>query len=125
LDDAGSEVVDVAPETLDGVAQSIFSVGCLVDVILEDLVAAQESFQLVGVGVLVHAHTCGHEVLRLEGTVCDHREHVHNIMGQAVGVVVAVFTVVLHLELASSHLRDAVVHCLTCVYCGFEVCVFK
>lgn len=72
LDDVGSEVVDIAPEALDGHSESLAAVGCLEDAIGEDLVAAEEGLQFVGVGVLVHADTGGDVVLGLEGRIGHH-----------------------------------------------------
>ena len=120
-----SEIVDVAPVSLERVAEVIASIGHLVDVILEDLISTQEGLQLVTVGVLVHAYTAGDEVLGLEGTVGHHREDINYVMGQTVGAVVAAFPPVVHLELTSGHLGDAVVHGLAGVDGRLEVGVLQ
>ena len=57
---------------MNGIAQIASAESCLVDVVLEDFVAAEESFQLVGVGILIHTNACGDEVLGLESTVSYH-----------------------------------------------------
>lgn len=79
----------------------------------------------MGVGVFVHAHGGGDVVLGFEGAVGHHRVDVNYVVGQTVSVVVAIFSVVLHLELTSCHLRDAVVDRLAGVDRCFQVGVFK
>ena len=125
LDHVGSEVVDVWSQSVNGIAQIASAESCLVDVVLEDFVAAQESFQLVGVGILIHTNACGDEVLGLESTVSDHWEDIYNIVGQAVGMIVTILTIVFHLELTSSHLSDTIVDCFTGVDGSLEIGVFK
>ena len=125
LDHVGSEVVDVWSQSVNGIAQIASAESCLVDVVLEDFVAAQESFQLVGVGILIHTNACGDEVLGLESTVSYHWEDIYNIVGQAVGMIVTILTIVFHLELTSSHLSDTIVDCLTGVDGSLEIGVFK
>lgn len=83
LDDVGGEIVDVAPETLDGHSESLSAESCLEDAIGEDLVAAEEGLQLVGVGVLVHADAGGDVVLGFEGRISDHGEDIDDIVGEA------------------------------------------
>ena len=101
LDDVSGEVVDVTPVTLDGVSKIVSAKGSLVDVILENLIASKESLQLMGVGVFVHSDRGGHKVLGLEGAISNHGEYINYIMGQAVGVVVAILSRVVHFELPS------------------------
>lgn len=125
LDDVRSEVVNIAAEALNGHAEPLAAVGGLEDAVSEDLVAAEEGLQLVGVGVLVHAHAGGDVVLGLEGGVSDHGEDVDNVVSEAGGAVVGVLAVVVHLELAAGHLGDAVVDGLAGVYGRLEVGVLQ
>ena len=121
MDDACTEIIDVAPQSLNGVAQSVLSIGSLVYVVLEDLIATQESLQFMSVGVFVHADAGRDEVFRFEGAVCHHGEDINDVVSEAIGVVVAVLAVVVHFEFAAGHLGYAVVHGLAGVDCGFEV----
>ncbi len=120
-----SEVVDVAPESLDGHAEVLPSESGLEDGISEDLIASEEGLELVGVGVLIHSYAGGDEVLGFEGRVCDHGEDVDHIMGEAGGAVVGIFSVVVHFELSTRHLRDAVVDCLAGVDGSLQVCILQ
>ena len=101
LDDVSSEVVDVAPVALDGVSETAPAKGSLVDVILEDLISSEEGLQFMGIGVFVHTDRGGDEVLGFEGAISHHGEDINYIMGEAVGVVVAILSRVVHFELTS------------------------
>ena len=125
LDDVSSEVVDVGPVALDGIAKSFASVGSLVDGVLEGLVASEEGLKFVSIGIFVHAYAGGDEILGLEGAVGNHIEDVDDIVREAVGMVVAVLTVIVHFELTACHLGDAVVDGLAGVYGGLEVGVLE
>lgn len=95
------------------------------DIVLEDFVASKEGLQLVSVCIFIHTNAGRYEVFGLEGAICDHGEDVDNIMSKAVCMIVTILTIVLHFELTSCHLSDAVVYGLTCVNCSLEVGVFQ
>ena len=101
LDDVSGEVVDVAPVALDGISETAPAIGNLVDMILEDLVAPEEGLQFMGVGIFVHSNRGGDEILGLEGAISHHGENINYIMSQAVGIVVAILSRVVHFELTS------------------------
>ena len=101
LDDVSSEVVDVAPVALDGVSETAPAKSSLVDVILEDLISSEEGLQFMGISVFVHTDRGGDEVLGFEGAIGHHGEDINYIMGEAVGVVVAILSRVVHFELTS------------------------
>lgn len=125
MDNIGSEVVDVCSQSLYGIAKVGSAEGCLMDVILEDLIAAKEGFQFMCVRIFIHTYTGGDEVLRLECAISHHREDINDIMSQAVCMVVTILTIVFHLELTSCHLSDAIVDCLTGVDGCLEIGIFK
>ena len=119
------KVVYIASVSLKRISEISFTICSLVDIVNKHLVATEESLELVGVSIFVHTYTGGNKIFGFESTVCHHGEHINYIMRKAVSIIVAVFTVIFHLELPSCHLGYAVVHSLTCVDGSLQVSVFQ
>ena len=78
----------------------------------------------MALGILMGPNPRRHKILRLERAVRHHREHIDHIMRQTVHSIEHVLPVIVHFELATGHLRNAVVDCFVGIDGCFQISVF-
>ena len=125
LNDISLEVVDVASRSLNWITKISSSKSGLMNMIMEDLIASKQSLKFMSVWVFVHTYTGGDEVFGLECAICNHWEDINDIMCDTVSSIVAILSIIFHLELSSGHLSDTIVDSLTGVDGCFKISVFK
>lgn len=125
LNDTGVEVVDIRAVSMNRISKRFSSVSSLVDIILENFISSEESLKFMSIGVFIHTNAGWDKIFGLQGAISDQREDVDHIVSKTVCSIVAIFSGVLHLKLASRHLDYTVVDCFTGVNSGFKVSIFQ
>lgn len=110
LEDVGSEVVGVICETSQWHTETLLTEGSSHDVVVEGFTSLDVLVELVGVLVLLNTDRGGDNRAGLESAISHHSEDISSIMGEAVGLPVLGFLVVIHLEAATGHLNHTAEH---------------
>lgn len=123
LQGGGIQVFDVGEESKKWVTETVESVGSSEQEVID--IDTGTSLDSMGILILSDGNIGGHDRSWLDGTVGNHIEDVHNIMGKAGSLEDGVFLVVVHGEGSSRLLNHTVVDGLICVQNSFVVGVFE